>query len=109
MKPPRRADRTPASAARCTAVAAAAFPRSYVDARPRARGRRARVRGLPGCGYVLDVVVDVLYICRAAHRSPVHVAHVIPRQIGLCYVPTVYEKVKVTHALLSVSRHRLYL
>ena len=67
MKPPRRADRTPASAARCTAVAAAAFPRSYVDARPRARGRRARVRGLPGCGYVLDVVVDVLYICRAAH------------------------------------------
>ena len=77
MKPPRRADRTPASAARCTAVAAAAFPRSYVDARPRARGRRARVRGLPGFGYVLDV--DVLYVvsrrasvagaCRARHPS----------------------------------------
>jgi len=75
MKPPRRADRTPASAARCTAVAAAAFLRSYVDARPRARGRRARVRGLPGCGYVLDV--DVLYVaprivagaCRARHPS----------------------------------------
>ena len=68
MKPPRRADRTPASAARCTAVAAAAFPRSYVDARPRARGRRARVRGLPGCGYVLDVVVDVLVYVYVAPR-----------------------------------------
>jgi hypothetical protein len=63
MKPPRRADRTPASAARCTAVAAAAFPRSYVDVRPRARGRRARVRGLPGCGYYADTCSTLSLTC----------------------------------------------